>query len=52
MSNNQHSDKAEFAKIKQMKDKYETQIKLLTSENETLKKENIEFPPRISELES
>lgn len=35
-----------------MKDKYETQIKLLTAENETLKKENLEYPPKVSELES
>ena len=52
MSNNQHSDKAEFAKVKQMKDKYEAQIKVLTQENETLKKENKEYPPKISELEA
>jgi hypothetical protein len=35
-----------------MKEKYETQIKLLTTENETLKKENLEYPPKVSELES
>lgn len=52
MSNHAHGDKAEFAKIKQMKDKYEAQIKELTAENERLVAENKEFPGKISELEA
>ena len=52
MSNHSHSDKAEFAKIKQMKEKYEAQIKTLTSENERLLKENSEYPQKVSDLEA
>ena len=39
MSNYAHSDKAEFAKIKAMKDQYEKTISDLKSENEVLKTE-------------
>jgi cell division protein FtsB len=50
MSNFAHSDKAEFAKIKQMKEQYEGQIAKLTSENERLSKENQESGGIISDL--
>lgn len=39
MSNFAHSDKAEFAKIKAMKDEYEKTIQGLKSENTVLKTE-------------
>jgi predicted nucleic acid-binding Zn-ribbon protein len=50
MSNFAHSDKAEFAKIKQMKEQYEAQIQKLTSENDRLTKENEESKTTISNL--
>ena len=42
MSNYAHSDKAEFAKIKEMKDEYERTIAQLKSENEVLKTETVD----------
>lgn len=42
MSNYAHSDKAEFAKIKQMKEEYEKTISGLKAENEALKTETVE----------
>ena len=40
MSTGAHSDKAEFAKIKAMKDEYEKTISDLKADNEALKTEN------------
>ena len=42
MSNYAHSDKAEFAKIKAMKEEYEKTINGLKDENEILKKETVD----------
>ena len=42
MSNYAHSDKAEFAKIKAMKEDYERTIAGLKAENEVLKTETVE----------
>ena len=44
------SDKAEFSKLKNMKEKYESMVKNLTYENEALKKENLEQKDVIREL--
>ena len=51
MSNYAHSDKAEFAKIKAMKDEYERTIAGLKAENEVLKTETAEQKEKIKELE-
>ena len=52
MSNYAHSDKAEFAKIKAMKDEYEKTINGLKSEVEVLKTETAEQKEKIKDLES
>lgn len=52
MSNFAHSDKANMAKNKEIKDKYEAEILKLTNENVKLSKENGEQKTKIDELEN
>lgn len=51
MSNHAHGDKAEFAKIKAMKDKYESVITKLQAEIKPLKAETAEQKEQITSLE-
>ena len=51
MSNHAHGDKAEFAKIKAMKDKYEAAISKLQQELKPLKAETAEQKEQITSLD-
>ena len=52
MSNTAHSDKAEFATIKKMKEKYEKAISVLEIENKELKAETEEQKTKIKDLDT
>ena len=52
MSNTAHTDKSQFAKIKQMKEQYEKTINELERENKDLKEETEKQKVVIKDLDS